>query len=257
MILVDQIIIVEIATHLPGRIHRSIDVKLCSLRERREIVGQHASLYFAGHLQLSIQPLLLHLFPVLHFKDTGFPSDIPHDADGQHEHGCNHTGNIECSLLIKGFLLYDLHGIGFAGVFERVLHVHGELIGSARQVRIHHRCEVFPAHGCGPSVKSLHLVGDIRIRERVIEHVAAHGQLVNMVRNMIGAVCFGIDPGTVRFQIGNGYFQTADIFHRCIDIYLRHTPVPCDIQIALRSPFAVGVAGGNAGKPVCQAVMDR
>ena len=80
---------------------------------------------------------------------------------------------------------------------------------------------------------------------------------MNLLGNMIDPVCIGINPDTVSFQIGNGDFQAADLFDGRIDIHLRHATISRDIEITLCRPFAVGVAGGNAGQAVGQAVMDR
>ena len=163
MILIDQEKVVKVSAYLPGGIHGCVNVKLRPLGEWREFMRQHASLDPACHFQLCIQPLLLQCFPVLDFQPSGFSSVIPQDTGTQREHSRQQTGNVEERLFIEGLLFDDLHGIGFAAVFEGILHIHDELISTARQVRVHHRSQIFPAHGCGLSVKSLHLVRDIRI----------------------------------------------------------------------------------------------
>ena len=105
MIIVYEEVIIEVSANFLCGLHRSKDVKLLPVRERREHVGKHSALDAACHFELAFNSLAVSLFSVLQFHCVHTAADVKTDKEGRDCHCGKNYEDVEPSLLIESLFL--------------------------------------------------------------------------------------------------------------------------------------------------------
>ena len=107
MVVIDQEDIIEVSSHFSGGIHRGIDVKLFSIRKRREDMGNHTDLDLFCRIKLVFDPFLFHFFFLFLFQDTDLTLNDPSVDRIQNQYGIDSENGINTRIFKERLFFHD------------------------------------------------------------------------------------------------------------------------------------------------------
>ena len=257
MVVIHKEEVVEITADSPGRVHAGVDLKFGPVRKCRESIRKHVRLDPGGEGQLVADAFALCFFEVPGFQELHLAAGVqPHERADRRDAG-EEDGELEPELFVQGLLLDDGDRQDFALSSEGILELHDEAVAAAGKIRVGHGIEIAAVHGHGLLVKSIQVIGDLRVREGVVVHEAVDGQPCHVVGEAEGACFIRVDAHAVGVDEGDGLLEVGDVLQGGLDVDLRDAGGACDVEIPFRRQLAVGVEGHGAGQAVGQTVVDR